>query len=496
MKISDLAHRCADFVLSVKGDCDISVPFMDSRENCPKGLFFCISGARFDAHDFAPQAVENGAGALVVEKLLALDVPQILVTSVREAMGPMCAEIYGHPACGMKMVGLTGTKGKTTSSYLLKAALEEAGMKVGLIGTTGNMIGTEYLQGNMTTPEAHHLQALLYRMRQENVQAVVMEVSAHAIDMHRIDGIMFDVGCYTNLSQDHLDYFFTMDRYFEAKRRFFDSRYIRRAAVNVDDERAGRILAGLSMPCLRYGISTNADLYARDIEISENGVTFRLCVSGQGEYPVCLKMTGIFNVYNALTAASAAVSLGVDMQHIIRGLESVKAVPGRAEVLETDTPYKVLLDYSHSPEALENILTAVREFARGRVIALFGCGGDRDHGKRPMMGEIGGRLADYCILTSDNPRNEDPYQILASIEEGIRHTTCPYTVIENRREAIRHALQSAREGDIVILAGKGHETYQEIKGIKRPFDEKKVVRELLNEMAGRQVPAGTEGVAK
>ena len=482
MKLSELACRCAPYVQEIRGDCEVRVPFMDSREKRQNGLFFCISGARFDAHDFAGQAVENGASALVVERFLPLDTPQLRVENVRTAFGPLCAELYGHPARQMKMIGITGTKGKTTSSYLIKAVLEAAGLKTGLIGTTGNMIGNQTLHGDMTTPEAHHLQGLLRRMADEGVQAVVMEVSAHATAMHRVDGILYDVGCYTNLSQDHLDYFGTMDAYFEAKKVFFTPRYIRAAAVNVDDETTHRILQDIAVPCLRYGISTNADIYARDIEISENGVAFRLCAAGRGERPVQLQMTGIFNVYNALTAAAAALTLDIGLDDIVRGLESVRAVPGRAEMLDTHTPYRVLLDYSHSPEALENILSTVREFTRGRVIALFGCGGDRDHGKRPMMGEIGGRLADYCILTSDNPRNEDPYAILASIEQGIRRTSCRYTVIENRREAIRHALLSAREGDIVVLAGKGHETYQEIRGVKRPFDEKLVVSELLREM--------------
>lgn len=482
MKLSELARECARETLEIRGDGEVAVPFINSREKQKNGLFFCISGARFDAHDFAAQAMENGASALVVERFLPLDIPQLRVRNVREALGPMCAALYGHPADGVKMIGITGTKGKTTSSYLIKAILEAAGMKVGLIGTTGNMIGGTFIHGDMTTPEAHHLQGLLRRMADEKVDAVVMEVSAHAIDMHRIDGILYDVGCYTNLSQDHLDYFETMERYFEAKKAFFTPRYIRQAALNVDEETSLRIMRDIAVPYLRYGISTNAELYARDIEISENGVTFRICVLEQGERTVHLQMTGIFNVYNALTAAAASLALGIGLDEIVRGLESVRAVPGRAEMLETHTPYKVLLDYSHSPEALESILTAVRDFTRGRVIALFGCGGDRDHGKRPMMGEIGGKLADYCILTSDNPRNEDPMAILAAIEEGIRHTDGEYTVIENRREAIHYALNMAREGDLVVLAGKGHETYQEIRGVKRPFDEKVIVRELLEEM--------------
>ena len=486
MKLSELALSCAQEIVETRGDCEVLTPFIDSREKQEKGLFFCISGAKFDAHDFAAQAVANGAAALVVERWLPIEVPQVLVRHVRAAFGPMSAALYGHPARRMKMIGITGTKGKTTSSYLTKAILEAAGMKVGLIGTTGNMIGSEYIHGDMTTPEAHHLQGLLRRMADEQVQAVVMEVSAHAADMHRIDGILYDVGCYTNLSQDHLDYFETMERYFQAKKSFFDPRYVRQAALNVDEETSLRIMREIKVPYLRYGISTNAELYARDIEISETGVSFRICVLEQGESPVHLHLTGVFNVYNALTAAAAALSLGIRLDSIVKGLESVRAVPGRAEMLETHTPYKVLLDYSHSPEALENILTAVRDFTKGRVIALFGCGGDRDHGKRPMMGEIGGRLADYCVLTSDNPRNEDPYAILAAIEEGIRHTQCPYTVIENRRQAIRYAMEMAKPGDLVVLAGKGHETYQEIRGVKRPFDEKVVVRELLDEMQAEE----------
>lgn len=482
MKLSELTRENTRYILGVHGDCEVLTPFMDSRKETEKGLFFCISGARFDAHHFAAQAVANGASALVVERFLPIDVPQVLVSSTRKAFGPMSATLCGHPARKMKMIGITGTKGKTTTSYLLKAILESAGMKVGLIGTTGNMIGSTFIHGNMTTPEADELQRLLKHMADEQVEAVVMEVSAHATAMHRIDGICYDVACYTNLSQDHLDYFETMEKYFEAKKVFFTPGYAKRAVLNVDDETAERIIADADIPCTRFGISTNADVFARDIEISENGVSFRMRTKDKQERDVHLKLTGIFNVYNALTAASAALEIGVTPDEVVRGLESVRAVPGRAEMLDTDTPYKVLLDYSHSPDALENILKAARDFTRGRVIVLFGCGGDRDHGKRPIMGEIGGRLADYCILTSDNPRSEDPFEILAAIEEGIRPTKGAYTVIENRREAIRHALEMAREGDTVILAGKGHETYQEIKGVKNHFDEKEVVQELLRDL--------------
>ena len=326
------------------------------------------------------------------------------------------------------------------------------------------------------------LQKTLRLMADSGAEYVSMEVSAHAIDRHRLEGMRFETGCYTNLSQDHLDYFGTMERYFDCKRSFFHSHFIRNAALNADDEHSALIRKTMDVPCVTYGICSPADVMATDIEITEEGVSFVLHVLNTDRYPVRLQLTGMFNVYNALAAAAVCLNQGIDPKDIAAALETVRSVPGRAEVLDTHTPYKVILDYSHSPDALENILSTVREFTRGRLIALFGCGGDRDHGKRPIMGEIGGRLSDYCVLTSDNPRTEDPYEILASVEKGLKRTQTPYTVIENRREAIRYALSMAREGDIIVLAGKGHETYQEINGVKRPFDEKVIVAELLKEM--------------
>lgn len=483
MLLSTLAREAGEELLEIRGDCEIAELSMDSRRKQEGGLFFCVSGARFDAHDFAPQAVEQGAAALVVSHFLTLDVPQVRVRNVRAAMSPMAAAFFGHPDREMRLLGITGTKGKTTTSYLVKAIMEQAGHKVGLIGTTGNMIGSEYMKSEFTTPEPIDFFRTLRRMRDAGVDVVSMEVSAHALEMGRLEGVRFEAGCYTNLSQDHLDLFGTMEKYFECKKSFFTPKWIQNAAVNVDDETSVGILSGIAVPCMTFGICNNADLFARDIEITENGVSFILKLFGLKEYPVHLRLTGMFNVYNALAAAAVGLIAGVAPETITQALESVRSVPGRAEVLDTHTPYKVILDYSHSPDALENILIAVREFARGRVISLFGCGGDRDHGKRPMMGEISGRLADYSILTSDNPRTENPYEILAAVEEGIKRTKGEYVVIENRREAIRHALQIGREGDIIVLAGKGHETYQEIMGVKRPFDEKVVVRELLEEMS-------------
>ena len=475
------------YLLDTRGnmETELAAVTSNSREKVENGLFFCIPGARFDAHDYAPQAIGNGCVALVVERYLDIDVPQVRVSNARAAMSRMAAAFYGHPARGMKLVGITGTKGKTTSTYMVKAILEQAGHKCGLIGTTGNMIGNKLLKGSLTTPDPIDLQRTLRMMADEGVEYVTMEISAHAIDMHRLDGLTFEVGCYTNLSQDHLDYFHTMENYFETKKKFFTTGMVRNATVNVDEETSAGVLSAIEIPCLTYGICAPADLFARDIEITEDGVSFELQLQGMHNVQVNLMMTGMFNVYNAMAAASCAMVLGISAEDIKAGLEGMPSVPGRIEMLPTGTPYRVILDYSHVPDALMNILTTVRQFAKARVIALFGCGGDRDQGKRPMMGEIGGKLADLSILTSDNPRTEDPMKILEAIEAGIKPTGGEYVVIENRREAIRYAMEIAEAGDIIVLAGKGHETYQEINGVKYPFDEKVVVQELLEELCAK-----------
>ena len=487
MKLRELIAE-TPYILETRGNLDTEILEITSgsKDKTNSGLFFCIVGARFDAHDYAFEAVENGCVALIVERFLDLPVPQVLVSNGRAAMSRIAMAFYGYPSRNMRMIGITGTKGKTTTTYLLKSILEKEGLKCGLIGSTGSMIADQHLDGKLTTPDPIDLQKMLRRMADEGVQAVVMEVSAHAIDMYRLDGMEFEVGFYTNLSQDHLDYFYTMERYFETKKQFFTSGMVRNAAVNADDETAEKLLADLQIPLVTYAIAINADVFARDIEITEEGVHFTVQMQGMDDIRIRMRMTGMFNVYNALAASSCALILGVDPANIREGLEAVASVPGRIEMLQTGTPYKVILDYSHAPEALRNILKTVRQFARNRVICVFGCGGDRDKGKRPMMGEIGGKMADYCILTSDNPRTENPLVILAAIEKGIKPTGGKYEVIENRREAIRRALEMGEDGDVIVLAGKGHETYQEIMGVKRPFDEKVIVSEILLEMKKRE----------
>jgi UDP-N-acetylmuramoyl-L-alanyl-D-glutamate--2,6-diaminopimelate ligase len=460
---------------------DVTSLCTDSRKVEKGALFFCIRGLRIDAHDYAQQAVDAGAVALVVERRLDIDCAQILVPDVREALSYIAAEFYGNPARQLKLVGVTGTKGKTTTSFLIKSILESAGHKVGLIGTVCSMIADREIPANLTTPDPIDFQRLIRRMADEGMEYVVMEVSAHALALKRIEGMVFDVAGFTNLSQDHLDFFKDMEAYLETKLRLFTPDMCRRAVINVDDERVGPALKNLEIPAIAVGIRSPAEVYANDIEIGERGLSYRLTFHKRATVDVELRMAGIFNVYNSLMAAAMCDQLGIEPSHIKKGLESVKGVPGRIELLETETLYRVILDYAHSPDSLENILKTVRQTTKaGRVIALFGCGGDRDHEKRPIMGEIGGRLADFCVLTSDNPRSEDPDAILEEIEKGIRRVeNARYVVIENRRLAIAYALQMARPGDVVVLAGKGHETYQEIKGVKHPFDEKVVVRELL-----------------
>ena len=483
MNLAELTKDMPELIRITSGE-DTEIGFLtaDSRAKGRNGLFFCLPGARFDGHDFAPQAIANGCCALVVERELPLPCPQVVVSDVRAAMTRMASAYQGHPERRLRLVGITGTKGKTTTTYMLKSVMEAAGLSCGIIGTTGCIAGNTKLPSRLTTPDPIEMFEILRIMADAGVQVVCMEVSAHALYLRKLTGIVFEAAAYTNFSQDHLDFFGTMEKYLDAKKLLFEGDMVRNAAINVDEETAEYIQEGMTCPSMTYGISGDADLFARDIEINERGVSFTLNLRKLHTERIHLLLTGMFNVYNAMTAAACALILGVSLEDIRKGLEAVVSVPGRVEMLDTKTPYRMILDYSHSPDALSNILRTVREFCRGQLILVFGCGGDRDKGKRPLMGEIAGRLADYSILTSDNPRYEDPMAILAAIEAGIRPTGARYEVIENRREAIRQAMEIAVGGDIIVLAGKGHETYQEIEGVKHPFDEKVVVSELLEEM--------------
>lgn len=478
MKLTELA-RSIPAGASVSAEAEVTGLVCDSRKVKKGDLYFCLPGLRVDGHNFAKAAADAGAAALVVERKLLVDLPQVLVEDARAAMSYMAQCFYGYPAGEMHGVGITGTKGKTTTSFLVRAIARHAGHKVGLMGTVCTYIGEEEEPASLTTPDPIDVQSLLRRMKDAGCDFYVMEVSAHALDLRKLVGMKFDQGIFTNFSQDHLDYFGTMETYRRAKEKFFDPFYIGHAVVNADDE-AGKYMLG-RVPATTYGVSIPADAYANEIEILESGVSYRLHWKDV-VLPLHLHISGIFNVYNSMAAAVACLEMGISPEDVKAGLESVTVVPGRIEPLPTHTPYRVILDYAHSPASLESILKTIRQFTRGRLICVFGCGGGRDKEKRPIMGEISGRLADFSVLTSDNPRLEDPMDILRAIEEGIKRTTGPYVVIENRREAIRYAMQMGQPGDVIVLAGKGHETYQDIGGQKHPFDEKVVVREILAEM--------------
>ena len=480
MKLTELAKSLPN-PAQVCGQAEITGLTCDSRKVSPGDLYFCLPGLRVDGHSFAQQAADKGAAALVVERKLPVELPQVLVEDARAAMSYMAQCFYGYPARGMRGVGITGTKGKTTTSFLVREIARHAGYKVGLMGTVCTSIGDKEEPASLTTPDPIDVQSLLARMRDAGCDFYVMEVSAHALDLRKLVGMQFDQGVFTNFSQDHLDYFGTMETYRKAKEKFFTPFYLKHAVVNADDEAAPHMLG--KVETTTFGVSKPADAYANDIEIHESGVSFVLSWKDV-RIPLHLHISGIFNVYNSMAAAVACLEMGMDPEKVKEGLEAVTVVPGRIEPLPTHTPYRVILDYAHSPASLESILKTIREFTRGRLICLFGCGGGRDKEKRPIMGEISGRLADFSILTSDNPRLEQPMDILSAIEAGIKPTGAPYVVIENRREAIRYAMQMGRPGDVIVLAGKGHETYQDIGGQKLPFDEKVVVRELLREMGG------------
>lgn len=453
----------------------------DSRAVTPGCLFCCLVGLVSDGHTFAAQAAEKGAAALIVQRRLPVSLPQLVVPDSRKAMALAAACVCRHPEREMILLGVTGTNGKTSTTYMVKAIAEQAGVKVGLIGTIQNMIGDEVIETGRTTPESADLFALLRRMVDEGVGLCVMEVSSHALVQDRVAGIQYRVAMFTNLTQDHLDYHKTFDNYLNAKKRLFSQ--CDTAIINHDDPYAERIMDGLSCPIYTTGIHTPASYNASNIDIRTSGVRFTLRTPPGETVNIRLHISGLFSIYNAMGAAAMMHQAGFGLKEIAAGLESLSGVAGRLQTVDTNgRPFAVYVDYAHTPDALENVLTTVRGFATARVLALFGCGGDRDRAKRPLMGEIAGRYADFVIVTSDNPRTENPEAIIRAIEDGVKKTGTPYLTITNRREAIAYALNRLEEHDILVIAGKGHETYQEINGVKHHFDDREVVEELLRNL--------------
>ncbi|MHB8840184.1 MAG: UDP-N-acetylmuramoyl-L-alanyl-D-glutamate--2,6-diaminopimelate ligase [Candidatus Aquicultor sp.] len=454
----------------------------DSRRVKKDDLFFCINGLKADGHEFAHKAQEAGATAVVVERVLPdITVTQIVVDNTREAMAKMASAFFDYPTRNLKLIGITGTNGKTTTSYMVESVLSAAGYKTGMLGTVEYRIGSERIPVDRTTPESLDLQEFFARMVDAGVDAAVIEVSSHAIDLLRVEACEFDVVVFTNLSQDHLDYHGTIEEYFKVKKRIFDMTGVNQV-INIDDEYGRKLLRTGERKQLRYSLKDKVEVYASGIVLRADGSTMKLH-AGSRIIGVDLKMPGLYNISNALAAASASIAVGIDVEKIKVGLEELEFVPGRFERVDAGQAFTVIVDYAHTPDSLEKVLTAARQLTEGRLITLFGCGGDRDKGKRPMMGRIAAELSDTVIITSDNPRSEDAMQVIMEINNGIEESLLSRCVIEeNRRNAIVMALEGAQEGDFVVIAGKGHEQGQEIAGGKLPFDDREIAVELLREM--------------
>ena len=480
MKLKDLLRGVCALESNVCPDTVIEAVCYDSRKVTPGSLFVAVTGFAADGNRFIPMALSKGAVAVVTAKKPEADIPYILVESDRLALAQLGANWYGHPAREMTMVGITGTNGKTSVTLLLKHVLEQVkGAKVGLIGTMENLVGDEVIPTDRTTPESFELQGLFRRMADAGCGYCVMEVSSHAITLDRVGGVHYDVAAFTNLSEDHLDFHKTMDAYCAAKAELFSR--CGAAVINGDDAYAPRMLAKAPVNTLTYSQKDRNGLYAEHVEMMADGVRFT-AVLGENRVDVRLGIPGKFTVYNAMTVLGAALQLGIRLEESAAALATARGVKGRVEVVPTPGKnYTVLIDYAHTPDGLENVLSSVRGFCKGRLIGVFGCGGDRDPIKRPIMGQIGVRLSDVAIITSDNPRSEDPMAIIGDILKGIPETAGNYEVVENRVKAIHHAMDIAEKDDIIVLAGKGHETYQEICGVKHHLDEREVVAQYLQE---------------
>lgn len=454
----------------------------DSRTVAPGALFFCVRGQKQDGHDHAVRAVESGAAALVVEHEVAFDgarVPQLVVANSRAAMGALAAPFFGDPSRTVAVAGVTGTNGKTTITYLLESIFRAAGDPAGLIGTVETRVAGRSTPAARTTPEAVDIQRLLRQMADAGVRMCALEVTSIGIESGRTEGINFDVAVFTNLTHDHLDHHGTMESYYAAKSKLFTSPGPRAAVINADDPYGRRLAAELSYTPLRFGIQEEADVVAVDVAAGSRGSKFRAVGCGL-DLPLSVRLPGLFNVSNALAAASAAVKMGIAPEAIAAGIAGLASVPGRFEPVDEGQGFLVVVDYAHTPDALANVLRAARGLTDGRVLAVFGCGGDRDRSKRPEMGEAAVQLADVAYATSDNPRSEDPVEILKEIEQGM--TGGEYRVVVDREQAIAEALADAAEGDVVVIAGKGHETGQTVGGTVLPFDDRLVAARILKGM--------------
>ena len=478
MKLKDLLQNME--VLSAAADLEREINHVryDSRTVEAGDLFVAVTGYAVDGHSFIPAVMKKGAAAVVCERIPEGDVPYVQVADSRRALAQLGDNFFGHPARAMTMIAVTGTNGKTSTTYLLKAILEKTrGAKVGLIGTNQNMIGEEVVPTERTTPGPFETRELFAEMRDKGCTHVVMETSSHALHQGRIHGITYDVGIFTNLTQDHLDYHKTMEAYCDAKAILFRS--CRIGVVNADDPWTPRLMKDATCEVLTYARDAKADLTAQAIELAADHIAFTAVYEDQ-RVPIRVNIPGGFMVYNTLDVLGACLALGISLEESAEVLATVPHVKGRVEVVPTPgKDYTILIDYAHTSDSLINVLTTVQGFAKGRTVALFGCGGDRDRTKRPLMGAAAAKHADFVIVTTDNPRTEKPGDIIADILPGMAGTATPYVVVEDRVEAIHYAMDHARKDDVIVLCGKGHETYQEVGHEKLHMDEREIVAEYL-----------------
>ena len=480
MKLGQLLTGVTVVKANVNMDMEIPSVVYDSRKVTPGCLFVAITGFATDGNKYIPMALEKGAAVIVTAHAQEDSIPYVQVESDRLALAQLGSNFFDHPGKAMKLIGITGTNGKTSTTLLLKHVLEQVlNVKVGLMGTMENMIGSESIPTERTTPESFELQALLAKMRDGGCTYAIMEVSSHAIALDRVAGLHYAVGAFTNLTEDHLDFHKTMEDYCDTKAELFQ--WCEKAVANRDDGWFDRMTQNATGQMLTTSVKGGADLNAENLELLSDGISFE-AVYGEERVAVKLPIPGKFTVYNALTVLGCALQLGISLSDAANAMGSAKGVKGRVEVVPTPgKDYTVLIDYAHTPDGLENVLTAVKGYCKGRLIAVFGCGGDRDPVKRPIMGRIGVELADYAIITSDNPRTEEPMKIIQDILKGVDSGKNNYEIIENRPKAIQRAMDIGRKNDIIVLAGKGHETYQEICGVKHHLDEREVVADYLKE---------------
>ncbi len=451
--------------------CDIT---NNSREVKNKSVYVCIEGFKTDGHKFIDDAVKKGAAAVLVSKEINRDdVVVIRVSDTRESMAHFASLLYGEPSKKLKIIGVTGTNGKTTVTHIIKTVLEMNGKKAGLIGTNRTVIGEMVIEAEKTTPESPVLHKWFKDMVDAGMEYCVMEVSSHSIDLHRVTGIEFDAAVFTNLTHDHLDFHGTMENYMNSKSKLFDRCGV--AVINADDEYGRRIAQKCKAKVVTYSIDEPSDFKAKDIEFHDKGVIYNVAVNN-GEHKIKAMHPGRFSVYNSLATYALCSVMGFESEEIEKGIIIAKGAKGRAEIVNVPAPFKVMIDYAHTPDGLYNILTTMKEATLGKIITVFGAPGDRDKTKRPEMGEIAGKLSGYAIITADNPASEKAEDIILSVEEGMKKTSCKYECITDRKQAIERALAIAEKGDLVLLAGKGHETYQLIGDEKVPFCEEKIVK--------------------